>query len=206
MRFSERAWTRLDWALAGVCAVLIYGVMVKGRGIYLFPLSVWLAGAWIPPVLAVVVALPVGLRRRDPPGALILALAGCSVIVAVGGEISRGPFLPLALVLFTVAATCKRSVAVTGLIASLALLVVEALILSFSARGSGPATGVALVLIIVWMVGISAQQRRSYTARVREQVATTAVTEERLRIARRGGAQHDGGRCPGRLRRVRLRP
>jgi signal transduction histidine kinase len=184
MRFNERAWTRLDWALAGVCAVLIYGVMVKGRGIYLFPLSVWLAGSWIPLVLAVVVALPVGLRRRDPPGALILALAGCSVIVAVGGEINRGPFLPLALVLFTVAATCKRSVAVIGLIASLALLVVEALILSFSGRGSGPATGVALILIIVWMVGISAQQRRSYTARVREQVATTAVTEERLRIAR----------------------
>src|SRR6516162_11128463 len=184
MRFSERAWTRLDWALAGVCAVFIYGVMVKGRGIYLFPLSVWLAGSWIPPVLAVVVALPVGLRRRDPPGALILALAGCSVIVAVGGEINRGPFLPLALVLFTVAATCRRSVAVIGLIASLALLVVQALILSFSARGSGPATGVALILIIVWMVGISAQQRRSYTARVREQVATTAVTEEGLRIAR----------------------
>jgi signal transduction histidine kinase len=184
MRFNERAWTRLDWAAAGVCAVLIYGVMVKGRGIYLFPLSVWLAGAWIAPVLAVVVALPVGLRRRDPPGALILALAGCSVIVAVGGEINRGPFLPLALVLFTVAATCRRAVAVTGLIASLALLVVQALILSFSGSGSGPATGVALVLIIVWMVGISTQQRRSYTARVREQVATTAVTEERLRIAR----------------------
>jgi signal transduction histidine kinase len=43
---------------------------------------------------------------------------------------------------------------------------------------------VALILIIVWMIGISAQQRRSYTARVREQVATAAVTEERLRIAR----------------------
>ena len=184
MRFSERAWTRLDWALAGVCAVFIYGVMVKGRGIYLFPLSVWLAGAWIPPVLAVVVALPVGLRRRDPPGALILALAGCSVIVAVGGEISRGPFLPLALVLFTVAATCRRRVAVAGLAASLALLVVQGLIMSFSGRGSGPATGVALILIIAWMIGITAQQRRSYTARVREQVATAAVTEERLRIAR----------------------
>jgi len=184
MRFNERAWTRLDWALAGVCAVIIYGVMVKGRGIYLFPLSVWLAGTWIPPVLAVVVALPVGLRRRDPPGALILALAGCSVIVAVGGEINRGPFLPLVFVLFTVAATCRRTVAVAGLAASLALLVVQGLILSFSGGGSGPATGVALILIIAWMVGITAQQRRSYTARVREQVAATAVTEERLRIAR----------------------
>jgi signal transduction histidine kinase len=183
-RFSERAWIRLDWALAAVCAVLVYAGMVKGSGIYIFPLSVRLVGAWIPPLLAVLVALPVRLRRRDPVGALILALAGCSAIVAVGGEISRGPSLPLAFALFTVAATCKRRVAVTALAASLALLLVQGLIMSFSGRGSGPATGVALILIIVWMIGISAQQRRSYTARVREQVATAAVTEERLRIAR----------------------
>jgi signal transduction histidine kinase len=184
VRFKERAWTRLDWALAAVCAVLVYAVMLKGSGIYIFPLSIRLVGAWIPLLLAIVVALPVGLRRRDPVGALILALAGCSVIVAVGDEINRGPFLPLALALYMVAATCKRRVAVAGLTASLALLVVQALILSFTGRGSGPATGVALILIIVWMIGVSAQQRRSYTTRVREQVATAAVTEERLRIAR----------------------
>jgi signal transduction histidine kinase len=183
-RFKERAWIRLDWALAAVCAVLVYSLMLKGSGIYIFPLSVRLVGVWIPLLLAIVVALPVGLRRRDPVGALILALAGCSVIVAVGEEISRGPFLPLALALFTVAATCKRRVAIAGLTASLGLLVVQGLIMSFSGRGSGPATGVALILIIVWMIGISAQQRRAYTARVREQVATAAVTEERLRIAR----------------------
>ena len=183
-RFSERAWVRLDWALAAVCAVVVYSLMVKGSGLYLFPLSIRLAGAWIPLLLAVVVALPVGLRRRDPVGALILALAGSSVIVAVGGEISRGPSLPLALTLYTVAAMCKRRFTVAALAASLALLVVQGLIMSFSGRGSGPATGVALILIIVWMIGISAQQRRSYTARVREQVATAAVTEERLRIAR----------------------
>jgi signal transduction histidine kinase len=184
MRFNERAWTRLDWAVAAVCAGLIYGTMLKGGGIYIFPLALRLVGVWIPLLLAIVLALPVGLRRRDPVGSLILALAGCSVVVAVGGEISRGPFVPLAFVLFTVAATCRRRVAVIGLAASLALLVVQGLIMSFSGRGSGPATGVALFLIIAWMIGITVQQRRSYTARVREQVATTAVTEERLRIAR----------------------
>ena len=184
MRFNERAWTRLDWVLAAVCGVIVYGLMLRGREVHPFPPGIWLVGGWIPPLLAVAVAVPVGLRRRDPVGALILALAGCAVIVAVGGEVNRGPFLPLALVLFTVAATCKRMVAIAGLIASLALLVVQGLIMSFSGRGSGPATGVALILIIAWMIGITAQQRRSYTARVREQVATAAVTEERLRIAR----------------------
>jgi signal transduction histidine kinase len=183
MRVKESTWTRLDWALAAVCALLVYGITFHSHGFYVFPLSIWVA-AWGAPLLAIAVALPVGLRRRDPVGALILALAGCSVIVAVGGEINRGPFLPLALVLFTVAASCKRTVAVAALTASLALLVVQGLILSFDGRGSGPATGIALILIIAWMIGISAQQRRSYTARVREQVATTAVTEERLRIAR----------------------
>ena len=185
-RFKERAWIRLDWALAAICAMLVYGIMYRAHDhtVYVFPLSLWLAGGWARPLLAVIVALPVGLRRRDPTGALLLALVSCSLIVVAGGEINRGPFLPLALVLFTVAATRTRTVAVAALAASLALLVVQGFILSMTGNGSGPATGVALILIIAWMIGISAQQRRAYTARMREQVATAAVTGERLRIAR----------------------
>jgi len=184
MRFTERAWTRVDYVLAGLCALLIYGIMARDHGVYVFPLSIWLAGGWAPPLLAGLVALPVALRRRDPVGALILALAGCSLIVAVGGEVNRGPFLPLALTLFMVAATRSRTVAIVGLAASLALLTIQGFILSLTGQGSGPAIGVALLLIIAWMIGISARQRRAYAARVREQVATAAVTEERLRIAR----------------------
>ena len=187
MRFKERAWTRVDWALAVVCAMLVYGIMYRGtryHTLYVFPLSLWLAGGWAQPLLSVLVALPVGLRRRDPTGALLLALVGCSLIVAVGWQINRGPFLPLALVLYMVAAARTRTVAVASLAACLALLVIQGFILTMTGNGSGPATGVALILIIVWMVGISARQRRNYTARVREQVATVAVTEERLRIAR----------------------
>src|SRR6266700_3070143 len=186
MRSKERTWTRVDWALAAVCALLVYGIMYRAgdHTVYVFPVSLWLAGGWAHPLLSVIVALPVGLRRRDPTGALLLALVSCSLIVAAGGEINRGPFLPLALVLFTMAATRTRTVAVASLAAALALLVIQGFILSMTGNGSGPATGIALILIIAWMIGISAQQRRSYTARVREQVATTAVTEERLRIAR----------------------
>src|SRR5262249_2680641 len=182
-RCTGRAWIRRDGALPVVCGILIYGPRLGGQAVYVFPLGIW-ADAWVPPLLAIALALPVALRRKDPVGALVLALAGCSVVVAVGAEVHRGPFLPLALVLFPGAATCKRPAALAGLAASLALLVVQGLILSFTGHGSGPATGVALILIIAWMSGIIAQQRRSYTARVREQVTTAAVTEERLRIAR----------------------
>jgi signal transduction histidine kinase len=184
MRFNDRAWTRVDWALAAFCAFLVYATMIKGRGIHDFPVSLVPTGFWAPPLLALLVAVPVGLRRRDPVGAFLLALVGCVLIIATGGQISRGAFLALALVLFTVAATRTRTVAVVSLAASLVLLVVEGFILSAAGTGSGPATGVALILIIAWILGVSAQQRRAYTARMREQVATAAVTEERLRIAR----------------------
>jgi signal transduction histidine kinase len=184
MRFKERAWTRVDWALAAVCALLVFGVMTRSQVIRGFPMAIWLTGPWAPALLALLVAVPVGLRRRDPVGAFLLALVGCVLIITAGGEISRGAFLPLALALYMVAARCTRTVAVVSLAVSLALLVVQGLILSMTGSGSGPATGVALILIIAWITGVSAQQRRAYTVRMREQVATAAVTEERLRIAR----------------------
>ncbi len=184
MRFKQRAWTRVDWALAAICALFLYTIMTRGQLSHEVPVSLWPVGAWAPWLLALVVAVPVGLRRRDPVGAFLLGLVGCVLVIAAGGQITRGAFLPLALVLYTVAATRTRTVAVVSLAATLAMLVVQGVILSMIGSGSGPATGVALILIIAWMVGISAQQRRAYTARTREQVATAAVTEERLRIAR----------------------
>ena len=59
-------------------------------------------------VLAVALAVPVAIRRRVPVRALVIVLAACVATLAIGGEITRGPFLPLALVLFLVASTCRR--------------------------------------------------------------------------------------------------
>jgi signal transduction histidine kinase len=184
MRFKQRAWTRVDWALAAICAFLVYGIMAKGWARHVFPMSVLPVGPWAAPLLALLVAVPVALRRRDPVGAFLLGLVGCALIITAGGQITRGAFLPLALVLYTVAATRTRTVAAASLAACLVLLVVQGFILSMMGNGSGPATGVALILIIAWMIGSGAQQRRAYAARTREQVAKSAVTEERLRIAR----------------------
>jgi signal transduction histidine kinase len=174
----------LDWVTAALCAVVIYSALFRGAVIYRVPLVAWDASAWLPPLLAIGLSLPVAIRRRDPLLALSLVLAGCVITMAFGGMINKGPVLPLALVLFLVAARCARTIAIAGLAVSLWLLAAQALILHWTGAGPGDAVGTALVLIIVWMTGWAVQQRRAYAARLREQVASSAVTEERLRIAR----------------------
>jgi signal transduction histidine kinase len=174
----------LDWITAALCAVVIYSTLFRGAMVYRVPHAGWDTGAWLPLVLAIGLSLPVAIRRRDPLLALALILAGCVITMALGGMINRGPVLPLALVLYQVAARCSRTIAIAGLAVSLWLLVAQALILHWTGIGPGDAVGTALVLIIVWMTGWAVQQRRGYAARLREQVASAAVTEERLRIAR----------------------
>ena len=135
-------------------------------------------------VLAIALAVPVAIRRRVPVRALVIVLAACVATLAVGGEITRGPFLPMALVLFLVASTCRRGIALAGLGAALTLLVVQGVVLDFDGQGPGDAIAVALVLTIAWMVGYLVQQRRTHMAAVRDRAASDAVTRERLRIAR----------------------
>ena len=135
-------------------------------------------------VLAIALAVPVAIRRRVPVRALVIVLAACVATLAVGGEITRGPFLAMALVLFLVASTCRRGVALAGLGAALALLIVQGVVLDFDGQGPGDAIAVGLVLTILWMVGYLVQQRRTHMAAVRDRAASDAVTRERLRIAR----------------------
>ena len=136
-------------------------------------------------------------------------LAGCLATLVIGGEITRGPFLPLAAVLYVVASTCRRTVALAGLAGALALLIAQGVVLHFDGEGSGNATGAALVLTIAWMIGYLVQQRRTHMAHVRDRAASDAVTRgaapDRPGTARRGGPQHDRGQRAGRLRRVRVR-
>ena len=100
----------MDWALAAIFAFLVYGVMIKGQAEHQFPVSIWLVGSAAKPLLALLVAVPVGLRRRDPVGAFLLSLVGCVLIIVAGGQINRGAFMPLALVLYMVAARRSRTV------------------------------------------------------------------------------------------------
>jgi signal transduction histidine kinase len=135
-------------------------------------------------VLAIALSVPVAIRRRLPVRSLVIVLAGCLVTLAIGGQLTPGPFLPLVAVLFLVASTCRRTVALAGLAGGLALLIAQGVVLHFDGEGSGNATGAALVLTIAWMIGYLVQQRRTHMAAVRDRAASDAVTRERLRIAR----------------------
>jgi len=135
-------------------------------------------------LLAIALSFPVAIRRRLPVRSLVIVLAGCLATLVIGGELTRGPFLPLAAVLYLVASTCRRTVALAGLAGGLALLIAQGVVLHFDGEGSGNATGAALVLTIAWMIGYLVQQRRTHMAHVRDRAASDAVTQERLRIAR----------------------
>jgi signal transduction histidine kinase len=184
-RLRRRFWSALDYLTAVICGVVVFGSLfhatVGSRSLLgvLSPREAPLAA-----VLAIALSVPVAIRRRVPVRALVIVLAACVATLAVGAEITRGPFLPLALVLFLVAATCRRGIALAGLGAALALLVVQGVVLDFDGQGPGDATAVALVLTITWMVGYLVQQRRTHMAAVRDRAASDAVTRERLRIAR----------------------
>src|SRR5579859_3755736 len=125
-RLPPRFWVALDWAAAALCALIIFGLVLKGRRLYAFPYAGWPVEIWLRAVLAVGLSFPAAIRRRDPLLALALALAACVVTMALGGVLNNGPFLPLALVLYMVAATCTRTIAITGLAVALWLLTAQA--------------------------------------------------------------------------------
>jgi signal transduction histidine kinase len=179
-----RFWVRLDWAAAALCGVVCYFVVLHNQRSSSFWWVRWDPVGWLALLIAAGLAIPVAIRRRDPTLALVVALAACASALVFGGTIINGAFVPLAFVLYMVAATRDRRTAVIGLAAAVVLFAVEGVIMHVTGIGPGDDIVTGLILIIVWLTGYAASQRRAYAMRVREQVASAAVTEERLRIAR----------------------
>ncbi|MGO9220458.1 MAG: hypothetical protein ACLP5E_22270, partial [Streptosporangiaceae bacterium] len=168
-RRRRRFWVALDFVTAVVCVVVVFASLfhatVGSRSMLgvLSPRDAALAA-----VLAIALSAPVAIRHRAPVRALAIVLAACLATLAVGAEITRGPFLPMALVLFPVASACRRGIALAGLGAALTLLIVQGVVLDIDGQGPGDAIAVALVLTIFWMVGYLVQQRRTHMAAVRD--------------------------------------
>ncbi len=184
-RRLRRLWTVLDWTAAAVCAVIIFGVLAHAARPHPgFGVGLRVAAWPLVLLIALALAFPVTIRRRAPVRALAIVLAGCVVLLIARAPLTGSALLPLCLVLYVVATTCRRTLAVAGLAGALALLVVQGIIWHLTGTGPGDPVGAALVLVIVWTVGSAVQQRRTYLAHLRDRAASDAVTRERLRIAR----------------------
>jgi len=91
-------------------------------------------------------------------------------------------------VLYTLTVTGNRQTGVAAL--AFALAVVAALVLIARVHpllangGNSVDVAVAFPLIIAWMTGYSVRQRRLYAQMLQHEAASSAVNEERLRIAR----------------------
>ena len=149
----------------------------------------------LPMVLLVLVGvfLPVALRRRAP----VIAF-GALVILGVGlARLSPGLsaliFLAAAYVLYTLTVEARKRTGAAALALLLATMVglgitaprsVEARPAAVQGTDTGVFIPVALAGVIAWMTGYSVRQRRRYVVTLQQQAASSAVAEERLRIAR----------------------
>ena len=151
----------------------------------------WLAIALL---TAAGVFIPVALRRRAP----VPAFGALLILAVLFGDMARGLmfpgaavtadsliFLSAAFVLYTVTVTSSRRTGGAALALALALLVF------IGGTGRGRSEGapaelvpVGLASVIAWMTGYSVRQRRLYVVRLQQQAASSAVADERLRIAR----------------------
>jgi signal transduction histidine kinase len=148
-------------------------------------------------VLALLITLPLALRRRAPAATLLTA-AGALVVVAMLVSHSQGipveVFIAILLAFYSVGAHCddRRSLAVAA--AAVAAIATADLARpgAFSASGTRPAAWLAFA--IAWLVGRDLRRRRQRVAELerraaqleheREERTQLAVTEERARIAR----------------------
>ena len=195
-RLSPRHWAALDYVVGGAFGLILFATIRHGviraiespHGFVSYrPLSV----TWpLAMFLVIVAVVAVGMRRRRPAFMLGVLLAGSVVVTTLTGP-ENGTltyFLPVAYVLYLVAATYEhRQAAVRVLIAVFATLVADAALIYVTGGGfhpNGSLVSVALCVIIAWFTGYIVRQRRRYAVRLQDEAASKAVAEERLRIAR----------------------
>ena len=195
-RLSPSHWAALDYVIGAVFGLILLTSIRKGvvrafEHPYAFvpyrPVSFALPLALF---LAMVAVMAVGMRRRRPVFMLGVLLVGSVVVTSLIGPENGALtyFLPVAYVLYLVAATYEhRQAAARVLIAVFATLVADAVLIHMTGGGfipSGSLVSAALCMIIAWFTGYIVRQRRRYAVRLQDEAASKAVAEERLRIAR----------------------
>src|ERR1700733_2897147 len=176
-RMRRGHWIALDSVAGGLAAVAEMALVGQRPGIVAVPAVL---------LLGVAVFVPVALRRLAPVaafGALIIL----AVLLAAEGFAPGVVFLAAAYVLYLVTATSNRRTSGAALGLALAVMVLIMLAAHRVSRNSGAAgllIPAAFALIVCWIAGYSMRQRRLYAQMLQEQATSSAVAEERLRIAR----------------------
>jgi signal transduction histidine kinase len=146
------------------------------------------AARW-PLVLLFLIAvfIPLALRRRAPTTAFGALLILGVLLARLRPTVPATVFLAAAYVLFTVTVEGRRRTGAAALGLVLAVMVFL-IVVDPSGQSRSDAVGdfipVALANVIAWMTGYSMRQRRLYVVTLQHQAASSAVAEERLRIAR----------------------
>jgi signal transduction histidine kinase len=196
-RLGPMHWTVLDY-LAGFFTTLVLflevrrsltaGNFVPDFGVVRYwPVS--LAGP-MGVLLVMAAGFAVALRRRRPVVMLGVLLVGAFLLstLTVPDASALSYFLPVAYVLYLVAATYQTKRDAVRVLVAVGLTLVAVGVVLMSEPGhdfNGSALiPVVLCVIIAWGSGYSVRQRRRYAVRLQDEAASKAVAQERLRIAR----------------------
>jgi signal transduction histidine kinase len=177
-RMRPGHWMAIDCAVGAIAAVLAMFVLSHSLST---PPRILAPAAF---VLTAIVFFPVALRRRGPIVAYGVLIAAAVVVAGAGAATSIVVFLAAAYVLYLVTATSNRQSGAAALalaLAAIGLIVVADKQLRGAGAGYVP---VVFAEVIAWMTGYSVRQRRLYAQTLQHQAASSAVAEERLRIAR----------------------
>jgi len=171
-------WMAIDFVVAGFLGLCCLLAGFHGAGPRFIPGGVVVAG---------VVFLAVGLRRLGPLAAygVLAAVVVLAWMSGAAGMASVG-LVAMAYVLYLVTATSTRRVGIAALGAGLAevIAIVAAIHTHVVVNGSALGFPGTFGLIVGWLSGYSVRQRRAYIEVLQVQAASSAVAQERLRIAR----------------------
>ena len=196
-RLGPKHWAALDYMAGGLTTLILFVDVKHALVRYNFPPDIGGTRYWplslagpVAVLLVLAAGFAVALRRRHPVVMLGVLLVGSFLIstLTVPNASALIYFLPVAYVLYLVAATYeKKRDAVRVLVAVYVTLVAVAIVLMAGHGGlfnESPLIPVALCVIIAWGSGYSVRQRRRYAVRLQDEAASKAVAQERLRIAR----------------------
>jgi signal transduction histidine kinase len=190
-RVPPGVWTGLIWCAALIEPIVHYVVLPPGNVVsYSYPQR-GLDSARAQALLALAVVLALAgsaLLHRRPQTGFVLLTAGTVVSAAAWRqvEIPWPQFLAVAVAVgFLAARSARRTSIAAAALAVGVLACFMSLRLALRPGGGDPSEpAVALIVVVAWLIGNRVHEARAHAEHLRAQATISALTAERLRIAR----------------------